>query len=300
MIGRGVRIVGLLAVGVLAVAACGSSKSVTTSPPKSSSAATDAAAVALLPASIRSAGAIRVASDIAYAPVEFYKSDGTTVTGFDYDLGQALGAKLGVKVTFTEVIFDSIIPALKAQKYDIVMSAMSDNKDREKTLDFVDYFTAGTSMVVKKGNPDGLKDLIDLCGKTATAEKGTTQIDVLTAEQAECTKAGKPKITVLALPKDTDSLLAVKSGKAVADINDSPVAAYNAANAATDFQAIESSALGTEPYGIGMLKANHQLALALQAALKAVIADGTYTAILTKYGVQSGALTTATLNGATS
>lgn len=240
-----------------------------------------------------------MASDASYAPIEF-KDASDKITGFDYDLGQALGAKLGVPFEFSDVTFDGIIPALQAKKYDVVMSAMSDTKEREKVLTFVDYFTAGTSFVVKKGNPKGLKTLSDLCGVHAAIEKGTIQDKVVTDQSAKCTAAGKPAITIDRLPKDTDALLEIAAGKADVDLNDSPVAAYIAEQSSGKYDSVLIKDIPTGPYGIGTLSANADLAKAIQAALKEVIADGTYGKILQKYGIADGSLTTAQIDGASS
>ncbi len=290
---RSATLVAVVAAGALALTACGSKSSGSSSSPSG----VDSAAAALLPAQLKSG--VKVASDASYAPIEF-KDDSGNITGFDYDLGQALGTKLGVPFQFTDVTFDGIIPALQAKKYDVVMSAMTDNKAREATLTFVDYYTAGTSFVVKKGNPDNLTTLDGLCGKHVALEKGTTQADVATTASTACTKAGKPGVTIDALPTDTAALLEVKSGKAIADINDSPVAAYIAEQSGGSLDSVLVSSLGTAPYGIGVLKTDTGLSSAIQAAFKAVVADGTYAKILDKYGISAGSLTTGTIDGATS
>jgi polar amino acid transport system substrate-binding protein len=291
----------LAAVGILAVAvaACGSSSNggggSTTSP--SASTSTDSTAAALVPAQFKNG--ITVASDETYAPIDFMTTSGS-ITGFDYDLGQAMSKELGVPFTFTNVTFDSIIPALQAKKYDIVMSAMTDNKEREATLDFVDYYQAGTSFVVQKGNPDNLTALTGLCGKHVALEKGTTEESVVEGASTACTKAGMSAVTIDSLPTDTAALLEVKSGKAVADINDSPVASYIAQQSGGTLDSVEVASLGNAPYGIGVLKADSGLTTAIQAAFRATVADGTYAQILAKYGIASGSLTTGTIDGATS
>lgn len=301
---RSLALTAVAAASALALAGCGSKStgaSTSSSPSGSASSGTtsgaDATAAGLLPAAFKSG--ITVASDESYAPIDFMDGSGK-ITGFDYDLGQALGKELGVPFTFTNVTFDGIIPALQAKKYDVVMSAMTDNKSRQATLTFVDYYSAGTSFVVKSGNPANLNALTDLCGKHVALEKGTTQEMVAQQASTACTKAGHPAVTVDSLPTDTAALLEIKAGKAVADINDSPVASYNAAQSGGAFQAVLISSLGTAPYGIGVLNANSDLAKAIQAALQAAVKDGSYAAILSKYGISSGSLTTAAIDGGTS
>jgi polar amino acid transport system substrate-binding protein len=251
-----------------------------------------------LPASIQQSKQLRVGSDVAYAPVEFFKVGTQDVQGIDWDLAQAMAKKLGITVSFANTTFDGIIPALKAKRFDVIMSAMSDTPERQKQVDFIDYFNAGTSILVKKGNPQGIQSLDDLCGKTIALQKGTTQVDVATEQQGKCQAAGKPKINVLTYDKDTDAQLQVRGGRAVADMNDFPVAAYAAQTigGGKDFEVVGEQ-IQAGPYGIGVRKDDTQLRNALQAALKAVIADGTYDQILQKWNVTKGALKTAAING---
>jgi polar amino acid transport system substrate-binding protein len=251
-----------------------------------------------LPASVQQAREVKVGSDIAYAPVEFYKEGTREVQGIDVDLAQALGKKLGVKFTFNNTTFDGIIPALKAKRFDIIMSAMSDTPERQKEVDFLDYFNAGTSIIVKKGNPEGIQSLDDLCGRTIALQKGTTQVDVATGQQGKCKSAGKPEIKILTYDKDTDALLQLRTGRAVADMNDFPVAAYAAktVGAGGDFEVVGQQ-IEAGPYGIGVRKDDTQLRDTLQEALKAIIADGSYAQVLQKWNVSQGSLTTAAING---
>jgi polar amino acid transport system substrate-binding protein len=279
----------------MTLAACGSSKSKT-----GATNTTVAKASSALPADIQSAKEIKVGSDISYPPIEFLKLGTQDATGVDYDIGQAIGAKLGVKVTFINSTFDGLIPALQAKRFDMLMSAMTDNKTRQAKVDFVDYFTAGTGILVGKGNPKNINSLDDLCGKTVALEKGTTQADVADAQSQKCTSSGKPAVNVLKLDKDTDALQQLKIGRSDADINDFPVAAYNAqvSGGGKDFQ-VAGQQFNSAPYGIAFDKSSTQLRDAVQGALKAIIADGTYDKILSNWQVSAGALKTADLNGGT-
>ncbi len=129
-----------------------------------------------MPAAIKTAGVLNIASDASYAPNEFFDTDGKTIIGMDVDLGKAIAAKLGLKANFQNVTFDNIIPGLAGGKYDLGMSSFTDTKDREKTVDFVTYFSAGESLIVPKGNPKGVTGPdLSLCGLTIAVEKGTTE-----------------------------------------------------------------------------------------------------------------------------
>src|SRR5512132_3078009 len=124
----------------------------------------DQAVVAQLPADVKSSGELTVAADATYPPNEYIAPDGHTIIGMDADLAKAIGQVMGLTPKLSNVTFDAIIPALAARKYDLGMSSFTDTKEREKTVDFVTYLTAGTSVYVKKqGGPD-VTGFSDLCG----------------------------------------------------------------------------------------------------------------------------------------
>jgi polar amino acid transport system substrate-binding protein len=291
----------LVALAVLTVAAAGvSCKGTSTATTTPSGTSSTASLFAKLPAAVQASKEIKVGSDVAYAPIEFFKEGTQQVQGVDYDIGQALGSNLGVKVTFVNTPFDAQPAALKAKRFDMIMSARTDTKTRQAEVDFVDYFTAGTAILVQKGNPKNVNSLDDLCGKTVALEKGTTQADVAEGQATKCQTAGKAVLNVLKLEKDTDALQQLKIGRSDADMNDFPVAAYNAktSGGGNDFQ-VTGQQFQSAPYGVAFTKDNTQLRDAVQSALKAIIADGTYDQILSKWAVSAGALKTADINGGT-
>lgn len=258
-----------------------------------------------LPGSIKSAGVVRVATDVPYAPFEMFTSAGSKqITGLDYDLGQALGAKLGVRFDFSEQKFDGLVPAVQAGKYDVVMSAMTDTKERQAVLSFVDYSASGSGILVAKGNPHGIKTLTDLCGQKVAVQSGSKQAAMLTGPTDPCLAAGKPAPQVQQKPKDTDAQLAIKSGQVVADFLDKPAAGYAAktADGGNAFEVVEDAQApnGTDatPNGIGVSRTEPELTSAIQKALQALMDDGTYAKILAEYGQEGIAIKQATINAA--
>jgi len=233
-----------------------------------------------------------------YAPNEFVASDGHTVIGMDADLMSALGTEMGVKVKLVNATFDTIIPGLASGKYDIGASSFTDTKEREKTVDFVDYFSAGISFYAKSSANPGVKTAADLCGKTVSVEKGTTEQEESQAQSKKCTKEGKKAVTVLTYPDQNGANLAISSGRAELGMADSPVAAYQVKQSGGQFKLVGET-YGAAPYGLAIPK-NSGMTTPILAALKALIANGKYGEILAKWGVQSGALTTPQINGAKS
>ncbi len=161
---------------------------------------TSAGPASEVPAKIKAKGTLTVAADATYAPNEFIGSDGQTVVGMDADLAKALGTVMGLKVKVVNATFDTIIPGLAAGKYDLGMSSFTDTKARQKVVDFVTYFSAGTSFYVKATGGPTINSLADLCGHTVAVERGTTQQDDATAQDAKCKKAGKSGVDRLRLP----------------------------------------------------------------------------------------------------
>jgi polar amino acid transport system substrate-binding protein len=260
--------------------------------------AIDKTVAAEVPAAIKQKGMLVVAADATYAPNEFVASDGKTVVGMDPDLAAALGAVMGVKVKVVNATFDSIIPGLEASKYDLGMSSFTDTQARQKAVDFVTYFSAGTSFYVAvKGGP-AIGSLADLCGRTVAVERGTTEAADATAQNTSCKKAGKQGVTVSVFPDQNSANLALSSDRAQVGMADSPVAAYIVKQSQGRFK-LSGKPYGTAPYGIAIPKGTG-LDKPVLDALKVLMRDGTYKAILAKWGVTPGAITNPKINGAIS
>jgi polar amino acid transport system substrate-binding protein len=291
---RTTRVLALIATAAVTglASACGGSSSGggsgATVAPQSS---VDSAAAAKVPAGLKSAGVVKVAVDASYPPNEFFGPDNKTIQGWDIDLGQAIGGVLGVKFEFSNLGFDSILPSL-GTRFDVGMSSFTDTKEREKTVDMVDYFSAGTSFFAASGSDLAPATTADVCGKTVAVEKGTTQLDDLTAQKKKC------NLTLLAFPDQNGANLAVTTGRADLGMADSPVAAYIAKQSGGKLEVV-GQAYGTAPYGIAVPKdsAHAGLAQAISMALQDLSQDGTYKKILEKWGVQAGAVTSFGLNG---
>lgn len=257
-----------------------------------------------LPAPIQQAGHVVVLSDIPSPPYEMFASDDKRqITGVDYDLAQALGDQLGVDFEFVQTPFSGIIPALQAHQGDVIISQMSATRERAKVLDFVEYFNDGTGILVLKGNPEGIHGAADLCGKSVATQSGAQQVSFLQTQSADCTKSGKPEVTITALPTFPDTQLALRSGKVSAIVQDTGALSYAARTigGGNAFEVVsvpeQPAGYNAQPGGIGVLKDNRQLTNAIQKALQAIIADGTYAEVLNKYGLGSIAVDKAVISG---
>ena len=294
---RPVAVAGVATLVATVVAGCGSSSS-SSSAGGGGGATSNASIAAAVPQAIRSKGTLTVAADASYPPNEFLGTDNTTVQGMDADLAQALGQVMGLKVNVTNVTFDAILPGLASGKYDLGMSSFTDTKDREKTVDFVTYFSAGTSFYVKSSGGASIASLDDLCGHKAAVEKGTTQADDATAQDAKCKSANKGGVDVQVYTDQNGANTAITSGRADVGMADSPVAAYVVKQANGAFK-LSGQPYGTAPYGIAVPKGNG-VAQPLLDALKVLMQNGTYKSILAKYGIEAGAIDSPKINGAES
>src|ERR1051326_7457075 len=256
-----------LLVGLLAVAAAGT-------------AAIVAAAAVTPPPAIKSAGKIVFCTDPTYPPEESLQ--GTKYVGSEITIGNAVASQMGVKATFKNTTFDSIIAALKTKKCDAVISGMNDTADRRKQVDFVDYLKVGQSIMVKAGNPEHIASHASLSGKTVSVESGTTNRDFLAAQSAKLVKAGKKAINIKTFPKDTDAASALKAGRTDAYFGDSPVAAYYVSK--DKAFAIGCSPISPLPIGIAIRKGD-PLKAATQKAITALYASGSMKKIVAKWGM---------------
>jgi len=291
------------ALAVIALAGCGSSSSTTSTgstntTSKSASSGEVSSVAALVPAAVKSKGKLIVATEAQYAPNEFIAPDGHTIIGMDADLMDALGAAMGLKIELVNSNFETIIPGLAAGRYDVGASSFTDTKEREKTVDFVDYFSAGVSFYAKSSANPGVSTLADLCGKTVAVEKGTIEQEEAQAQSKTCTKEGKKSVDVLIYTGQNAVNLAVSSERAQLGMADSPVVAYQIKQAGGAFKLIGKS-YGFAPYGLAIPKTSG-MTTPILAALKAVIANGAYHSILAKWGLQEGAIAAPGINGAKS
>jgi polar amino acid transport system substrate-binding protein len=255
----------------------------------------DAALAALVPAKIMTAGKLIVGTNPPYTPNEYLDPSGKVI-GFDVDLLDAVAKVLGLTTQYRQSDFDKIIPAISAGTYDMGMSSFTDNKLREKTVDFTDYFSAGFLWAAPAGKT---VDPNNACGLKVAVQTTTTEdTDDVPAKSKACTAAGKPAIKKVQFSSQDDATNAVVLGTVDAMDADSPVTAY--AIKQSGGKLVQAGAIyESAPYGWPVPKGS-ALATALQKALQKLIDNGAYDQICKKWGVEGGEVKTAGINGALS
>ena len=248
---------------------------------------------AMLPESVTKDGKLTVGMDTSYAPAEFLAEDGKTPIGFDVDIAKALANMFGLEAVPQTSNFDSIIPSI-GTKYDIGISSFTITPERMEAVDFVSMFKAGSTWVVKKGNPNKV-DTSDLCGLKIAVQTGTTQEEEVNAAAKQCKADGKSEVQILSNKLQTDVTTNVATGKADVFYADSPVAGYAIAQTEDTLEALGED-VGVTKEAVAIKKGDSDTAKTVQAALQKLMDDGTYMKILKHWGVEAGAIDKAEIN----
>jgi polar amino acid transport system substrate-binding protein len=238
---------------------------------------------------------LRVGTDASYAPMSSFGPDGRTIIGMEPDLGVEIGRVQGVRLQFVNLDFATVLAAVAGGRVDVAMSAMTDTPERAKTADFVNYFSAGTSILVQRGNPAGVTDIKDLCGKVVAVESGTTQMDLLARTQKNC---GDHLIIGKTYPTNSDALVQLRTGRAVAVLIDLPPAVFLVNDPRTRSHYELASTTQYEPglYGMVVAKSQPGLRDAVQGAFEALLANGVYAKVISQWGVSDGAVHRISIN----
>lgn len=249
---------GFLLVGTMLLSACGGSKQ---------SAGTGASGDGSLDR-VKKAGALTVAIDATYPPMEFM--DGDKATGFDVDLANEIAKQLGVKVEFKVVDWDGILTGLTAKRYDVIISSMNITDERQKEVNFVEYAKMSQVFVSKKGV--NVKTEKDLSGKIVIVQAETTSnewVDNLRKDKVKDIK------DVRSFKGATDAFQELKNGRGDVIVIDEPVGLYYAKKDSATFT-ITGRAMDPEPVGVAIRKDDNDLKAAIEKAVKTLKDNGTY------------------------
>lgn len=279
---------GMLLVLALLLAACGSGGT-TTGSGGSTPTANSQTPTVTPPNDLLTPGTLTVGSDTTYPPQEYIDTTTGKAAGFDIDLITAVAQRMGLKVNVVSTGFNTIIDSLSAKRFDVVISAMTINSDREKKVDFIPYFNAGESLLVQKGNPHNLKSVSDLCGLAVGVQNGTVEQTDLQTADANCKKAGKPSINMTVLQDQTAVVQLLATNRVVATYQDSPVTDYYIKQNPGQFE-VGGSVVNAAPEGIAVRKGDTSMFNAVQTAFNSLKADGTYTNLINKWGLTSEAI----------
>lgn len=212
-------------------------------------------------------GVIRIAMSGAYPPFNFVNEE-NQVVGFDPAVGAEIAERMGLEVEIVTTAWDGIIGGLLANKYDAIVGSMTITAERDEVVDFVGpYYTTRRTIFTK---PDsGITSLEDLQGKNVGVTLGETH-------EEWARDQGLSVNTYKGLP---ELLLELENGRVDAIVNDSIAAILAMTEKGQEFEMFDDPS--SEPFGAGIAirEGNPALAAEMQAALDAVMEDGTYTEI---------------------
>ena len=247
-----------------------------------------------LPQAIKDSGKLRVGLSPDFPPMEFREGD--KLTGVDIDLQQKLGEILGVKIEVVESPFDQLINSAQTARVDVVMSGISDTLERQKTVDFVDYFKSQGRLYTSGAKAGEFTKQSDICGKKLAVSGKTDYFEqVKTLSKEVCTDKGLPELSILPTDSGAAARLQIEQGRV-------DLAAQGAENLAY-FETTEPGKyagvldpLPAKPFGVLMQKGDTQLANAIKDAFAKMKESGDYQKILDKWNLGYGAMD-AEING---
>lgn len=248
-----------------------------------------------LPASIKAKGEIVVAIMPNYPPMDFKDPATNTLTGLDYDLGNALAERLGVKIKWQETGFEQMINALTTDRVDMVLSGMTDTAERQASVTFVDYFTSGPQFYTLQKNKD-FNEITDLCGKkVGTSRRTTFPAEIAEYSKANCEAAGKPAIVVIGTEGSADARAQLRQSRIDAAMQGSETLSYLKTQEKDMYKTV-GLPISVQFTGLGVSKKKPELSEAVKVALQSMIDDGSYQTILKKWDLELGAIKTVTVN----
>ena len=247
-----------------------------------------------LPQAIKDAGSIRIGLSPDFPPMEY--RDGDKLAGLDIELQQKLGEVLGVKIEVVESPFDQLINSVQTGRVDLVMSGISDTLERQKTVDFVDYFKSQGRLYTSGARAGEFTKQSDACGKSLAVSGKTDYFEQVKAlSKTVCTDQGLPEISILATDSGAAARLQIDQGRADLAAQGAENLAYFAKTDPGKYGPV-LDALPAKPFGVLMKKGDTQLSKAVKDAFDKIIASGDYQKILESHGLGYGS-TTPEING---
>ncbi|MFM0598207.1 ABC transporter substrate-binding protein [Paraburkholderia dilworthii] len=234
-----------------------------------------------------------------YPPFEYKDPATDKLMGFDVDLGEALAAKLGVKLEWQETNFDQMMSALTTRRVDVILSGMTDLPARRGTVNFLDYITTGPQFYTAKARAGEFPNMDALCGKTVgTSRRTSFPDDIAKWSNEHCVKAGKPAVKVVGTDGSSDARMQLRQNRIDAAVQGGETLPYQNSIEQNAYAPIGQPFL-SQYTAIAMAKDNAALNAALTQAFNQLVADGTYQKILAKWGLQQHAVAKAQINAGT-
>lgn len=229
-------------------------------------------------------GVLTVASDTTNPPQEFIDPSTQQATGFDINLITTIAQRLGLKVQVLTTKIDQVMSDLENKRYDVAISAIPITPANQAAANLIPYFSAGSSLLVRNGNPAHIQGLADLCGRMVGVQSDTReQLDLQNASEI-CQQQGKLAISLTILKNQFDVVQLLKDRRVVGTYQASATSDYFI-KLNPGYFAVGGPIYKTGLEGIAINKDNTALYQAMQAALERMKTDTTYQHLVQKWGL---------------
>ena len=216
--------------------------------------------------------------DPSFPPMEYFENqEAQEPIGFDIDLINAVGERLGVEVEHIPSDFTGLLPALEAGRCDVVASGIYLTAERLETFDAQPYYDTSVILLTPADNAD-ITSPEDLAGKTVAVQAGTNYINILNDLNAELQAAGQPGIDIQSYPDQTDAIQQLVVGRADATITQDTEAAFRETAQPGQFK-IAYTYPEAETFGIYFRQGSEQMAATLAETVEGMRDDGTLSEI---------------------
>ncbi|TPQ23665.1 ABC transporter substrate-binding protein [Streptomyces sporangiiformans] len=252
-----------------------------------------------VPARIRKRGTLElVSSSGSAAPLTFYATDNKTIIGVEPDLAHLVADVLGLKPHINTVSWENIFVGLDSAKYDAGLSNITVTEERKEKYDFATYREDNLAFEAKKGSGLKVTGPKDVAGRTVAVGSGTNQEKLLVEWSKENEKAGRKPLDIKYYQKDSDTYLALQSGRIDLYLGPNPTAAYHAATTGQTQIVGTYSGAGATLQGLiaATTKKDSGLVKPLADALDEIIENGTYAKVLKRWGLSNEAVTKSEIN----
>lgn len=253
---------------------------------------------AMLPADIRAAGVITAVNNGSFPPYTIV-IDTHTLRGASADLANALGQLLGVRINHQSVSgFSAELAGIQSGRFQMSIGPAGDFPSREKTHDFIDFVQEYVVFAVHKGNPQHISDLASTCGKRIAVMAGGSAERVIKAQAALCAKEGKPALQVQSFTDQPTSILAVRSNRSDAFFSSQAPLTYfvQQSNGQLELAGVGKANGFDDLYQGSIVAKGSPLGPAILAGYRELFANGTYAAIMKKWGLEANMLKEPAMN----
>ncbi|ASM74529.1 MULTISPECIES: ABC transporter substrate-binding protein [Roseobacteraceae] len=238
---------------------------------------------------VTESGVLAIANTLDYAPFEYLDENGEQA-GIIVELANAVADVMDVELDIQRTPFPSMIPGLAAGRFSVAWETFSATPERLEQVDFVMFLKAGVAASTLAANVKAFAGDYPLCGKAVGVSAGSVADFLVEKLDTECTSNGLDTVNKSVFNTSTDIVQAVLSGRIDARLDDATASSFFEVESKGKLVVLPTL-YEVSPLGMAIAKDDPDTANMMQQALAAVFENGTYKAVLDKYGMDAYAIT---------